>query len=308
MAETPHVFGGEWTDRKLTILRDYLNAYSTALSKQAFKRGYIDAFAGTGFRVTSSSAKLDEEGRMRQERELERPSLFDVPSDAEPEGGLEFLDGSARIALQCEPKFDRYIFIEKNARRCAELEHLKEDFPDLSNRIDIHRGDANVELQALCAEDWTRRRAVLFLDPYGTQVQWATIEAIAGTQAIDLWVLFPLGGVSRMLKTDGKIPLEWRSRLDEVLGTPDWHDEFYRTETVPSLFEDEAEQVIKARSTAVAEFFLKRLKTCFAGVADNPAFLYNSKNSPLFVLCFAAGNPKGAPIALRIASSILRSS
>jgi hypothetical protein len=34
---------------------------------------------------------------------------------------------------------------------------------------------------------------VLFLDPYGMQVDWTTIEAIARTKAIDLRVLFPLG-------------------------------------------------------------------------------------------------------------------
>ena len=33
----------------------------------------------------------------------------------------------------------------------------------------------------------------LFLDPYGMQVEWATIESIAHTQAIDLWLLFSAG-------------------------------------------------------------------------------------------------------------------
>lgn len=31
----------------------------------------------------------------------------------------------------------------------------------------------------------------------------------------------------------------------------------------------------------------------------------NSKNVPLYLLCFAAGNPRGGPIAVKIAQDIL---
>jgi hypothetical protein len=44
----------------------------------------------------------------------------------------------------------------------------------------------------------------------------------------------------------------------------------------------------------------------FKGVANNPLPLYNSKNNPLYLLCFAAGNPKGAPTAVKIAQDILK--
>ncbi|GAI54351.1 unnamed protein product, partial [marine sediment metagenome] len=56
---------------------------------------------------------------------------------------------------------------------------------------------------------WQNNRAVLFLDPYGMQVNWETIKAIANTEAIDLWYLFPFGiGVNRLLQKDaGKMPL-----------------------------------------------------------------------------------------------------
>ena len=53
-------------------------------------------------------------------------------------------------------------------------------------------------------------------------------------------------------------------------------------------------------------YFNDRLKSIFAAVADEPKVLRNSANSPLYLLCFAAGNPKGAPIALRIASHLLK--
>ena len=49
----------------------------------------------------------------------------------------------------------------------------------------------------------------------------------------------------------------------------------------------------------------ERLKAVFAAVAEQPRVLANSTNCPLYLLCFAAGNLKGAPIALRIANHLL---
>ena len=43
----------------------------------------------------------------------------------------------------------------------------------------------------------------------------------------------------------------------------------------------------------------------FAGVAPNPLPLTNSRGNPLYLLCFACGNPKGCKPALDIATYIL---
>jgi hypothetical protein len=53
---TPHRFGGDWTQAKLDVLKDYLVAYTKALkdkptAAQPFRKAYIDAFAGTGSRT-----------------------------------------------------------------------------------------------------------------------------------------------------------------------------------------------------------------------------------------------------------------
>ena len=45
-------------------------------------------------------------------------------------------------------------------------------------------------------------------------------------------------------------------------------------------------------------------KRIFARVAPKPYVLRNSKNTPLNLFCFAAGNPKGAPTAVKIAQEI----
>jgi three-Cys-motif partner protein len=287
-----HTFGGDWTSRKLRVLQKYLEAYSTALKDQPFRKGYIDAFAGTGYRTS------------RDERPSGSGLLF--PDLAEP-GPQALLDGSARMALQVTPRFDRYIFIENSRDRSAQLENLKEEFPDLAADITIRTADANLEIQKLCKRSWTSHRAVLFLDPYGMQVDWDTIVAVAKTRSIDMWLLFPLGiGVNRLLKKSGDVPATWRSRLDKLLGTTDWYDEFYSIESTPRLFGGEDQHVVKAAVETIGKYFNERLKSIFAGVSDHPAVLRNSTNSPLYLLCFAAGNETGAPIACRIADSLLK--
>jgi three-Cys-motif partner protein len=287
----PHRFGGSWTDEKLHVLGGYLAAYTTALSKQRFSTGYVDAFAGTGYR---DAKRPDETGL------LELPDL----AEAEPQ---ELLEGSARIALRVTPRFSGYVFIESHAGRRAQLEHLKTEFPELKDKIQIRPGDANQQIQEICRLSWNRRRAVLFLDPYGMQVEWTTIAAVAATKAIDMWLLFPLGiGVNRLLTRDADIPPAWRERLNALLGTDRWFEEFYEFETTTNLFGDEETRIVKASTDTIGKYFVRRLETVFAGVAQEPRVLVNSRGCPLYLLCFAVGNPKGAPIALQIANHLLR--
>ena len=68
-SRTSHRFGGAWTDEKLQVLEGYLSAYTTALKNTSFRKGYIDAFAGTGYRDAPERVELlpdliDEEPRM----------------------------------------------------------------------------------------------------------------------------------------------------------------------------------------------------------------------------------------------------
>lgn len=281
----PHQFGGAWTDQKLDVLEGYLTAYTTALQKAKFTKGYIGAFAGSGY------------------RDAKRGNVPDMV-DEEPQ---DLLEGSARRALRVQPRFDGYVFIESHAGRRVQLEALKTEFPGQANSIQIRAGDANAQLQDICRLSWSKRRAVLFLDPYGMQVDWSTIEAVAGTKAIDMWLLFSLGiGVNRLLKRDADIPQAWRDRLTALLGTDEWFEKFYAVETTTNLFGDDDTRIVKKATTdTIGKYFVDRLKTVFTAVADEPRVLSNSRGCPLYLLCFAAGNPKGAPIALKIANHLL---
>lgn len=289
-----HRFGGDWTDQKLDVVQQYLESYTIALKNQPFRKLYIDAFAGTGYREARGSDGADSGQGL----------LFPDLAEAEPQ---RLLDGSARRALKSHPPFDEYYFIERRPSRCQQLETLKAEFPGLADRINVRPGEANALIQELCRQDWTRRRAVLFLDPYGMQVDWATVEAVAKTHAIDLWLLFPLGiGVNRLLTRSGQIPETWRARLNQFLGTEDWYEEFYRVESERTLFEDASERVVRASMEVIGRYFTERLASVFAGVAPMPAVLLNSRQNPLYLLCFAVGNESAKAIALRIANHLLK--
>lgn len=284
-------FGGDWTSEKLARVKAYLQAYSKILSKSGYRFAYIDAFAGTGYREQRDTA--DQPGY-----------LFPEMSDEEPQ---RFLDGSALMALEVEPPFDSYIFIEKSARKLEVLKTtVAKSFPDRNTRTKFIEGDANDILLRLCRSDWSKHRAVLFLDPFGMQVRWETIVAIARTEAIDLWTIFPLGvAINRMLLKNGDIAPDWSKKLDEIFGTHDWYDTFYTIKEKPTLFGLETQVEKTADFTMIAEYYLGRLAGTFTSVADRTFAMRNSKNIPLFLLCFAAGNPKGAPIAVRIARYLL---
>ena len=147
----------------------------------------------------------------------------------------------------------------------------------------------------------------MFLDPFGMNVDWSTIESIAATKAIDLWYLFPLGvALNRLLTRDGNIQPGSRERIDRVLGTSKWYNLFYEVDNQLGLLETGQIRRKNVDFEAMAAFIVDRLDGIFCKVDSR--MLYNSRNNPIYLLCFAAGNPKGADTAVKIAGHILRQS
>jgi three-Cys-motif partner protein len=208
-----HRFGGPNTEDKLARLRDYLPAFTTALKRQGFVLIYIDAFAGSGKRTEDLPALPLLGG------ENAEPQIVTVP-------------GSARLAIETVPPFHRLVLIENHPKRYAALEQLRADFPD--RKIECHKGDANALVQKLChVTPWHHAngiRGVIFLDPYGMEVEWPTIKAIAQTEALDVWYLFPLMGIYRQAaKNAVAIDDNKRALITRVLGTDEWEDAWYDT-------------------------------------------------------------------------------
>jgi three-Cys-motif partner protein len=283
-------FGGDWTEDKLDRLTAYLAAYMQAMKNQPFRKIYVDAFANTGYRAATSQTSSQEQ-------------LFFELGEPEVQG---FLKGSATRALEVEPRFAEYLFIDIAPKHSKELEKLKSLHPDKADSIQIVTADANQYLKQWCIEtDWTKNRAVLFLDPFGMQVEWSVLQEIAKTKAIDLWLLFPFVGVNRHLTRGEPPPEEWAARITKIMGNEDWLKEFYPQKVQATLFGEEEVKSKDADFDRIGAYFAKRLATIFPGVAKNPLPLRNSRNAPLFLLCFAVANVRAKKLALDIAEHIL---
>ena len=270
-------FGGRWTIEKLNILESYLDAYTTALKNQPFKLMYVDAFAGTG-EISVRSA--DDDAR-------------------------DFIDGSAKLAIEIDSKpFDRLIFVEKDTRRYNRLANLRKENPNRD--IITIESDANSFLGNL-QEDWRAWRGVLFLDPFATEVEWDTIEKIAGFNALDTWILFPISAITRMLPTSKNpddVSVRWADRLTRIYGDESWRALYYFSPQ-QSLFGDEQYQRDPG-TEGISRIYKNKLRDLFGPrFMETSKTFMNSKNSPLFEFVFCAGNPSGAGIAKRIAKHIL---
>lgn len=244
---------------------------------------------------------------MRLQERVQELRRKDIDSEVVPsdEDSQSYRQGSVSMALELDSPFDKYLLIGKNPDYAQELNRLAENYPE--RNITILSGDANDVLRSWCTEfDARKTRAVVFLDPYGMQVEWSTTEAIASTQAVDIWLLFPLGQPVNRLLTKNEPPSKaLAARLTRTFGTNEWQAAFYKTNPQGNLF-SEPTLIKQVSMDGIAQFFLDRLRLVFHSVAPNYKPLRNSKNAVIYILCFAAANPRGAPTAIRIANHLLK--
>jgi three-Cys-motif partner protein len=288
-------FGGPWTETKLDALESYAQRYLTALKNQKnwFETIYIDGFAGSGKRYLNFK---DGEGN----------TLFeDMLSE-------QFELGSALRVCSLEQKFDKYIFVEQSKGYVDELKETLADL-ELNPRIDVRRAEINTFLQDWCSTMNSKQRALLFLDPYGMQVKWETLKAVAATTWIDLCILIPVEGLNRALPRTGDVS-GYRQTLDDFFGDPSWYDRIYEAPKLGGLFEQETDADLGSGSVTktvnprgLCDFMIERLKTIFPHyVSEKPIGLPNSRGQLLFILCFACGNKNGARVARPIADHICK--
>ncbi|KAB0265673.1 three-Cys-motif partner protein TcmP [Microvirga brassicacearum] len=286
-----HEFGGVSTDLKLSVVEGYLHGFTTALRKHFRELWYIDAFAGTGERTVRYAA---------QEANLLVPAT---------EEKVERRRGSARIAIDVNPQFDRLIFMDESPKHSKALSALKGNHP--TRKIDVLEGDANVAIRELIrGQSWSGTRAVMFLDPYGMSVNWDTLEAIQSTGAIDVWYLVSLSGLFRQAARNGRaLDKSKRAALTRMLGTEEWEEAWYKRDAKLDLFgtlDDQQSRI--ADVEAMDEFVGKRLKSLFPKVLK-PMRLKDSRGIPQFALYFAISNrePSAIALATKIAGHILNS-
>ncbi|SEE75977.1 three-Cys-motif partner protein [Rhizobiales bacterium GAS188] len=291
MAVSDHEFGGVSTDLKLSLVGGYLTAFTTALRARFQHLWYIDAFAGTGERTVRHAAQ---DG-----------GLFDSATEER----IERHRGSARIAIDVKPPFDRLIFMDKNPKHCEALRALRS--AQMDRQIEVLEGDANEGIKSLLVgRRWVSTRAVMFLDPYGMSVDWETLEAIRATRAIDVWYLVSLSGLFRQAaRRASAVDESKRAALTRMLGTGDWESAWYQKAPTTTLFGE-----IDGESSRIADvekmevFVWNRLRSLFPSVLKSLR-LKDGRGIPQFALFFAISNPepKAIGLATKIANHILNS-
>ncbi len=263
---------GPWSEHKLDLLARYVPAYMRIMAKQrsTWCRGgvhYVDAFAGTS-----------------------RPRARDED---------RYVKGSPRIALELAQPFDTYTFIEKEPWRAARLRELAAEYPD--RVIEVVEGDCNdVILRDVVPKirHEQQARGFVFLDPFGMQLRWDVIEAIAETRALEVVLNFPTMALNRagLPTAAGALTSDHTRRMNVVWGSEGWREPLYGRR--PTLWGEEVE--IKRRPTNAEHlgrlFAQQRLSTVFSHVSE-PLVIRNSRNADLYCLIFAGPNENGAKIA-----------
>ncbi len=220
------------------------------------------------------------------------------------------MTGSAQRAVELETPFSRYHFVDKSSESLGLLKNrLTALKPELADRMHWHSGDVNKELPLILSKlDFNRNRAVVFADPFGMQLDWETIKAIAMCPIIDFWYLVPTGlAINRMATKTGKMPKAWADKLDRFLGETEWRTRWYARTQENDLFGtvENVEKVVNLEQ--IEADFQARLGTAFKLVAPNKMQL-KDKGRVLFTLMFACSNPspKAHDKAIKIANHLLK--
>jgi three-Cys-motif partner protein len=258
---------GPWSEDKLQLLRKYLIAYVSIMRNQTWCRNgyhYIDAFAGTG-----------------------------KPQSRGPE---RFVDGSPRVALTIDYPFHSYTFIEKSSWRVRHLRELKKEFPDRD--IQIYEEDCNRVITSKITPHIRYEcynRGLIFLDPFSMSVKWRTIEQIAKTRALEIFMNFPVMALNRTVLPNDPNTLtdEQIERMNHFWGSTEWRGDIYQE--VPTLFGSAEIKIHRTTGKRLGKLFKRRLETLFRHVTY-PLVMTNSRNAPLYCLIFAGQNATGANI------------
>jgi len=254
---------GYWSEIKLDIIKKYVSAYSKIVSNQSFIKGhyYIDGFAGAGTHISKTTG--------------------------------EFIPGSPRNALNIEPPFTGYHFIDLNSGKVDLLREMSKENPN----VKVYEGDCNKILldeilPSVKYEDY--KRAICVLDPYGIHLNWEVMYTAGQMKSIEIFLNFSTMDMNMnvLRRNPEKVDQRQIERMNAFWGDESWREAAYSS--TPGLFADIEE---KNNNDAVAQAFKKRLKTVagFEFVPD-PVPMRNTSGSTIFYLFFASPNRTGARI------------
>lgn len=296
---------GPWAQAKLDILGRYLSAYTTVFHginrtraedrRDPFKTVYVDAFAGAG------TARI-RKGEPSAPAPTALP-LVETVRDQDP-GVRLVIAGSPRRALEVAHPFDVYVFIEQAPDRLALLNELATEFGARlgPNRVLVRAGDCNAYLQNQLLDprrDWRVWRGLVFLDPFGMDVPWETVERLGATRSIEVFINFPLHMcIQRFMRRnpDEITPAEY-DRLDRYFGGRGWFDEAYERRT--NMFAASAVVKRDDANERLLAWYRGRLAQHF-GYVSPAGLINNTVGGPLYYLIHAGPNKTGSKIASEV--------
>jgi three-Cys-motif partner protein len=249
-----------WSQVKHEIIEKYLHAYTTILRNQSGIRRYvyIDAFAGAGVAVDAASEQ-------------------------------RIAAGAAR-ALEGEPRFTEYHFIEQNPEKASVLREVA----GRRRNVTVHVGDSRAVLPHLLerCRYQDRARGLCLLDPYGLSVEYALLQSIAAMdhQLVEIFFNFMLVGANRnvLWRMDpSQISPARAALMTRVWGDESWREQLYRRSRQDTLFgEPEFEKVTNPE---VAEAYRARLRAAGFSFVPEPVAMKTATNAALYYLYFCSG-------------------
>jgi len=299
VSEPVESWGGPWTEKKLLAFENYVKAYLTIMKKNPFwETIYFDGFAGSG-----------DKGR-------EKNPLYHTLNFTEEEEHT-YKGAAERVSKLDEPyRFNFYYFIEKDNKAITQLKEKIEKLNKGKKGIQEYRaGDCNGELLKLAealhktkspASKAKKYSALIFLDPFGMQVDWDAIARLADTKS-DVWILLPTAViVNRLLDRKGE--LKSIKKLESFFGLKEEEIKlhFYIITGQKDLFDLEIENIKKIAEPIekIAELYIEKLKTIWKFVTEKPLRLDNRNGGPLFHFVFASNNENARKIANDIIKNI----
>ncbi len=258
---------GYWSEIKLNILREYADAFTQVLNKNEYidHWAYIDGFAGAG-------------------RHRSRRTGEEIP-------------GSPQVALDVNPPFSHYHFIDLSQERTDYLREIAHG----EENVSIYQGDCNKVLLddvfPKCKyEDY--RRALCLLDPYDLNPNWQVVQKAAEEGSIEIIVNFMImdANMNVLWTNPEKVAPEQAERMTRFWGDETWRRAAYRKQR--GLFGDIEK---KRTNQALAQAYRERLRDV-AGFkyVPEPIPMRNSNGAPLYYLFFASQNNTGNKIATHV--------
>ena len=295
-------WGGKWTEEKLDAFEKYVRAYLTIMNKYRdaydWKLLYFDGFAGSGT-------------RNQEDEEQEVEIAYDLFEEEVTIEDLNVYEGAAERVVKIEGNrmrsFDHFYFVDKNDESCKALEEKLESYKTNGKKHFLNK-DANetVKMLASTLRNNNDCKALAFLDPFGMQIDWVSIESLKDL-SVDLWILVPTGVIiNRLLerKIDQQKGLAHADKLQSFFGMTESEikNSFYTEAQIPTLFGEET-VITKTKNSIrkIAQLYIKRLQGVFPYVTEDPLVLFNNHNVPIYHLVCASKNKT----ALRIAQDII---